>query len=79
MEGFKMYPERDQEEALAREQAGNNEDISEDIDIFLSQANYVHVKIPDPRGFNTNDSESDCESDVSEDMDDERVKRNFRT
>jgi hypothetical protein len=65
-----MHPERDHEEALARKQAGNgDDDISNDIDIFLSQASYVRVDILDPRGFNADKSESDCESEVSEDMD----------
>jgi hypothetical protein len=74
MEGFNMHPERDHEAALAREQAGNgDDDISNDIDIFLSQASYVRVDIPDPRGFNADNSESDCESEVSEDIDDEHL------
>jgi hypothetical protein len=74
IEGFNMHPERDHEEALAREQAGNgDDDISNDIDIFLSQASYVRVDILDPRGSNADNSESDCESEVSEDMDNEHL------
>jgi hypothetical protein len=69
-----MHPERYHEEALAREQDGDgDEDISIDINMFLLQASYVRVDIPDPRGFNAGNSESDYESEVSEDIDDEHL------